>query len=191
MMNTVTGQGSLFLCPSQSDFTLDNVSGLVSALQEAGFISHPLHTTQENNAFFSGDHYLDYIAYLGCSPSIQFDISSINGDPNSNFCHVKIHLYDTEKLIVSQQQARAPHCPKCSKPVKNWQDNLTGEQILCDQCNSLSAIKDYNWRKMAGYGRLFIEITDIFPKEAIPQQLLLEKLKNISKTDWVYFYSCQ
>jgi len=190
-MSTVTGQGSLFLCPSQSDFALDNISGLVSALQVAGFIAHPLHATRENNAFFTGDHYLDYVAYMGCSPSIQFDISSTSGNPDSNFCHVKIHLYDTERLIVSQQHARAPHCPGCSKPVKNWQDNRIGTQILCDQCNRLAAIEDYNWRKMAGYARLFIEITDIFPKEAIPQQLLLDTLKSFSKTGWLYFYSCQ
>jgi hypothetical protein len=187
-MPTVSGQGSLLLCPSQSDFTLDDISGLVSALQVAGFIGHPLHTSRQNNAFFTGDHYLDYIAYMGCSPSIQFDISGSNGDPDNNFCHVKIHRYDTETLIVSQKQATAPHCPGCSKPVKNWRDNLTGAQILCDQCNSLAAIKDYNWRKMAGYARLFIEITDIFPKEAIPQQLLLDELKSITKTDWLYFY---
>ena len=190
-MSTVTGQGSLFLCPSQSDFALDNISGLVSALQEAGFIAHPLHATRENNAFFTGDHYLDYVAYMGCSPSIQFDISGTSGDPDSNFCHVKIHLYDTERLIVSQQHARAPHCPGCSKPVKNWRDHRIGTQILCDHCNRLAAIKDYNWRKMAGYARLFIEITDIFPKEAIPQQLLLDTLKSFSKTGWLYFYSCQ
>jgi hypothetical protein len=44
---------------------------------------------------------------------------------------------------------------------------------------------------MAGYARLFIEITDIFPKEAIPQQLLLDKLSAIARTDWQYFYSCR
>jgi len=44
---------------------------------------------------------------------------------------------------------------------------------------------------MAGYAQLFIEITDIFPKEAIPQQLLLDKLSDITNVDWQYFYSCQ
>lgn len=190
-MATVTGQGSLFLYPRQPDLTLENISGLVTALQEAGFISRPLHTSGEIHAFYTGDHYLDYIAYMGCSPSIEFDISGTNGDPGSSFCHVKIHLYNTERLIVSQKQARAPHCPHCSKPVKNWRDNLTGSQILCDQCNDLAAIKDYNWRKMAGYSRLFIEITDIFPKEAIPQQLLLDTLNKYLETEWSYFYSCQ
>jgi len=190
-MSTITGQGSLFLCPSQSDFVPDDMPGMVSALRAAGFISHPLHPARGNHAFFTGDHYLDYIAYMGCSPSIQFDISGTNGDPDSSFCHVKIHLYDAERLIVSQKHARAPHCPNCSKPVNNWQDNRNGAQILCDQCNSTADIKEYNWRKMAGYARLFIEITDIFPKEAIPQQLLLDELNTISKTGWLYFYSCQ
>jgi uncharacterized protein Usg len=190
-MSNASGQGSLFLYPGKPDYTPDDFTGLVAALQEAGFISHPLRTFQEDNAFFTGDHYLDYIAYMGCSPSIQFDISGTNIEPGNSFCHVIIHLYDTQRLIVSQKQARAPHCPNCSKPVKNWQDNVSGTQILCEQCHNLAAINDYNWRKMAGYARLFIEVTDIFPREAIPQQLLLDKLKSVSNTDWQYFYSCQ
>jgi hypothetical protein len=47
------------------------------------------------------------------------------------------------------------------------------------------------WRKMAGYAHLFIEITDVFPKEAIPQTLLLDSLTDMSHTGWTYFYSCQ
>ena len=37
-------------------------------------------------------------------------------------------------------------------------------------------------------GRSFL---DIFPKEAIPQQLLLDELAAITKTEWHYFYSCR
>jgi hypothetical protein len=44
---------------------------------------------------------------------------------------------------------------------------------------------------MAGYAQLFIEITDIFPREAIPQQILLDKLASITDVEWLYFYSCR
>jgi hypothetical protein len=62
---------------------------------------------------------------------------------------------------------------------------------MCDQCQTRSTIEEFNWRKMAGYARLFIEITDIFPKEAIPQQLLLNILSATFNADWQYFYACQ
>ena len=123
----------------------------------------------------------------GATPAIQFEASA----GNEHFCFIRIHRYDNARLIVSQKQARAPHCPHCNKPVKNWQASKTEETIHCNQCNSSANIENFDWRKMAGYGRMFIEITDIFPKEAIPQQVLLKRLADITGVAWVYFYSCK
>lgn len=46
----------------------------------------------------------------------------------------------------------------------------------------------YNWRKSAGFARFFIEITEIYPKEAIPQPGLLSALETMSDERWKYFY---
>jgi len=163
----------------------------MAALQKIGFISQKINPEEAENIFFTGNKYLEYIAYMGCAPSIQFEASPNNSDNNSDFCFVKIHNYKAARLIHSKKQARAPHCPNCKKPVKNWQQDISSTTIHCDLCHSTSSIEAFNWRKMAGYAQLFIEITDIFPKEAIPQQLLLDKLSNITNTGWQYFYSCQ
>ncbi len=184
-MNSSTSTCALYLCPGQQDFTLRDISTFVTQLQQNGLISEAI--TERENSFFAGQRFLDYVAYMGCSPAIQFEAS----DTSKNFCHIKIHQYDTAKLIVSQKQSRAPHCPNCNRPVKDWLHNKTEETIRCNLCNTTANIGDFNWRKMAGYARVFIEITDIFPKEAIPQQILLDKLTGICKTDWLYFYSCQ
>ncbi|MDT8282587.1 MAG: hypothetical protein RQ982_07210, partial [Gammaproteobacteria bacterium] len=98
--------------------------------------------------------------------------------------------YDTAKLIVNKSQDRALHCPKCQQAVKNWQQHKTDTTIRCNHCDTISNIEDFNWRKMAGIARLFIEVTDIFPKEAIPQKLLLDKLADLTDIEWTYFYSC-
>jgi hypothetical protein len=185
-MSSTHGKCSLYLCPEQPDFTVTNLPTLVTALQEIGLISQKINQQDSNNHYSSGDRYLEYIAYMGCAPTIQFEAS----ENNENFCFIKIHQFDSAQLIYSQKQARAPHCPNCKKPVKNWASNKTQSQIMCDQCSTTSNIEEFNWRKMAGYARLFIEITDVFPKETIPQQLLLDKLSNISKTEWLYFYTC-
>ncbi len=178
-------QCSLYLHPAHN-FTAENIPSLVTELQKINFISQAV-TEQDNHNYFTGDKYLDYIAYMGCAPSIQFAASK----NNRNFCLIKIHHYATAKLIHSKTQVKPPQCPHCNKPVKNWQQNKTSTTVHCDLCHSRSSIEAFNWRKMAGYAQLFIEITDIFPKEAIPQQLLLDKLSNITNTDWQYFYSCQ
>ena len=184
------GQCSLFLHPNQHDFTPKKILSLITELQKVSLISQPLNK-QNNHDYFTGDKFLDYIAYMGCAPSIQFEASSNDKNGSNDFCHIKIHHHKTAQLIYNQKPSIAPHCPDCKKPVKNWQQNKTSTTIHCNLCHSTSSIETFNWRKMAGYSRLFIEITDIFPKEAIPQQLLLDKLSDISKTEWLYFYSCQ
>ena len=184
-MNSNYGQCSLFLHPVQHDFTVREPSSLLSELKNINFISQ----TIENSSgfdYFTGDKFLDYVAYMGCAPAIQFEANTAG----ENFCHIKIQQFDSVKLIHSRIQARAPHCPHCGKPVKNWQQNRNETTILCELCATTSNIAEFNWRKMAGYARLFIEITDIFPKEATPQQSLLDKLSAITEVEWVYFYSC-
>lgn len=180
-----TSSCALFLCPEQHDFSVDDISSFALKLQDIGLISRPV--TDLENSFNAGERFLDYIAYMGCSPAIQFEAS----ETSDKFCHIKIQQHDHAKLIVSQMQPRAPHCPNCSKPVKNWPDTKAAETIHCTSCDTTSHISEFNWRKMAGYAQLFIEITDIFPKEAVPQQVLLDKLSDITDVKWQHFYSCK
>lgn len=186
-MNTSYANCSLYLCPVDHSFSTRSMPSLILALQQIGFIAERIETQEIDQHYLTGNKFLDHIAYMGCAPAIQFEAS----EDNSPFCFIKIHDYKSTKLIYSQQQSRNPHCPKCKKTLKKWHSNLTGSQIHCDQCDTTSSIEDLNWRKMAGYARLFIEITDIFPKEAMPQQSLLQKLAEITDTDWAFFYSCQ
>jgi len=185
-MNATHSQCSLHLHPEQARFVVTDLPAFIHALQEIGLIAQKI-DAQKNMHYYVGNRYLDYIAYMGCAPSIQFEAS----DNNENFCLIKIQQHTKAELIHNQKQSRAPHCPNCNKPVNNWQATKTDSTIHCEQCNTTSDIEKFNWRKMAGYARLFIEITDIFPKEAIPQQLLLDKLSKITGADWQYFYGCQ
>lgn len=184
-MNSTFNQCSLYLHPSEHDFTLEKSSAFINSLQTFGFLSQKTHT--KNNSFLTGDKFLEYIAYMGCSPNIEFEPT----EDNKNYCHIILHQYKTSLLQVSTIQTRAPHCPSCHKPVKDWRENITNESIRCTQCQTTLAIEYFDWRKMAGYSRLFLEITDIFPKEAIPQQVLLDKLASITNIEWQYFYSCK
>jgi hypothetical protein len=186
-MSSAHGKCSLYLIPEQPDYTVEDLSSLITALQDIGLISHKIDPQDNDTHYYSGERFLDLIAYMGCAPTIQFEAS---GD-GEDYCFIKLHHYDKAKLIHSRTQSRAPHCPACQKPVKDWQHSKTDATISCNLCHTTVGIEKFNWRKMAGFARLFIEITDIFPKEAIPQQLLLDKLAAKLETNWSYFYACQ
>ena len=186
-MNASFDRCSLYLSPEQHDFSAEDITSLLAALQEIDFIADRIDTKKTDDHYFTGKKFLDYIAYMGCAPAIQFEAD----EHKDKFCFIKIHQLEKPMLIHSQVQAKAPHCPGCNKPVKNWQQSKTETQIFCERCNTSFNIAEFNWRKMAGVARLFIEITDVFPKEVIPQQLLLDKLANITDVKWLYFYSCR
>ena len=184
---------SLYLHPASSSFSISNIERFIKTLNAIELIAQPIISQQVEkaevgrNLFFVGKRYLDYIAYMGCSPTIQFEKT----DGSSKFCHIKIHQFGQAKLITSKLQGRTPRCPHCKQLIKNWQQHLSDTDIQCDLCETRSNLEKFNWRKTGAYAKVFIEITDIFPKEAIPQQILLDKLTSTSNIDWKYFYSCQ
>lgn len=184
-MNRSYSHCSLFLCPEQHDYLVHDISELTAMLREIGFIDTVI--DDGNNAFSTGDSFLNYIAYMGCAPAIQFEA----GDDESNFCYVKIHDYDDAELLYSKKQLKPPLCPQRNHLVNDWQQQLSSTTIYCPRCETSIAIEKFNWRRMAGYARLFIEITDVFPKEAIPQTALMDELDRLTGTGWSYFYSCR
>jgi hypothetical protein len=181
-MNQSFEQCSLFLHPKK--YSSLDMPLFVSELKNIELISNAIKI--RDNHFYTGEKFLDYVVYMGCAPNIQFKESS----DNKKFCFIKIHHHNQNQLIVSKTQIKSPQCPECKKPIKNWQDKVTDTTLFCEHCDTTANIENCNWRKMGGFSNLFIEITDIFPKEAIPQQLLLDKLSKITQTDWLYFYSC-
>lgn len=184
-MHETFGQCSLYLHPDKNNYTAQDLPALLVELQNVHLISNKIE--KQDTHYYTGEKFLDYIAYMGCAPSIQFEAN----DDNKKFCYIKIHFHENKKLISSKIQAKPPQCPACKKPVKNWKGVITEKSLFCENCNNTASIEDYNWRKMGGYAQLFIEITDIFPKEAIPQQSLLDKLSKITSSNWQYFYSCR
>lgn len=186
-MKASYGQCSLYLCPQQHDFSPRNISSFISALQDIGFIAEKTGITSKDNNYSTGDKFLDFIAYLGCSPAIKFE----PGINDERYCHIQLHQLASAQLIYNRSQPRKPHCLNCKKPLNNWLTDKSTSTITCRQCHTTLSFDQLNWRKMAGYAQLFIEVTDIFPKEAIPQQLLLDKLSIITGTGWHYFYSCR
>ena len=185
-MSSTYAECSLFLSPVDSAFRIDEPITFLSALRETGFISGTI--DEQAGTFYTGKRFLDYIAYMGCSPAVQFEAS----DDSDSFCHILLHQYDEPVLIASRKQSRPPQCPRCNKPVRSFDVEHQGQQasprqIHCESCHETSPTAEFNWRKMGGYARTFIEVTDIFPKEAVPQQSFLDKLDSITQTHWYYF----
>lgn len=178
----------LVLCPVDPHWILPDSKGLVELLKSIQLIGE---LYQGNLDFLPGERFLDLIAFLGCSP----DIKLAPGDNDRQFCFLRL-LTDTPSIEYhGGDHTCAPRCPLCGAALDDWHSTLMRWQqsranatLTCTTCQSAAAPWEYNWRKSAGFGRCFIEINNIFPKEAIPQQQLLDTLHSHYQVDWQYFY---
>ena len=140
---------------------------------------------RRQHRYSTGSRFLEQINFLGCSPNIRFD----SEQADEKFTHIILHRYPTPRLF-SGRYTRAPHCPECGKAEKNWRlDDFSHKRTInCSHCKHTVDTDRYNWRRTAGFTGMMIEITEIFPKEALPQPTLLENLQQRTAMEWDYFY---
>ncbi len=178
----------LVLCPDEPHWTLPDDESLKKLLQSIQLIGDPLKSEMQ---FLAGEKFLDLIAFMGCSPEIKLE----PGDDDRPYCHVRLILGTASIEFHSGSQTHTPRCPHCRSPVNDWKRKISawlenGAEALwsCEACQHKAEPWQYNWRKSAGFGRCFIEINNIFPKEAKPQQQLLDTLNSHYGVGWHYFY---
>jgi hypothetical protein len=159
----------------------DELNTLVSLLDDLGLISTPC-----GNGYLAGENFLGLIMFLGCSPNVQLDPESATDD--QAVCLVRFHQYH-ETRFLSAAKRPAARCRKCRTPVpEGWLPNLDSE-YSCRQCGEVCGVTELDWRQAAGFGRCFVEITGIYPQEAIPSDKLLNALAGRSGGHWKHFFT--
>jgi hypothetical protein len=126
---------------------------------------------------------MEYINFLGCSPSLS------SGEIESS-----LYLHGFKFLTgLGGESIETLRYPVCKHPVDNPAHLLASISSkldwTCPECGNQGKIEGINWRKSAGISCFFIEISHIFPKEAIPNDSLLQKLNQCTDSRWSWFYS--
>ena len=178
----------LVLCPTEPGWSPPDDQSLEHLLQSIQLIGEPF---RDEKTYLVGDRFLELIAFMGCSPDINFE----PGDNDQEFCFIRLITDAVSIEFHSGDHTHAPRCPQCRAAVDDWRkrvgawlDDSKGNPWICESCKHEAAPWRYNWRKSAGFGRCFIEINNIYPREAMPQQALLDTLNSHYGADWHYFY---
>ena len=164
------------------------VQRLLSALTAAGFIGKPLRPGAPE--FLAGDRFLQLVTFMGCSPFLQLEPDDV-GD--GEFCHVRVRGPYREPRFIRGTNTRPPRCPGCRRRVEAWQplaerwEETRDAEHRCPECGTETPFADLEWRQNAGVGRLFIEVTQVFPGEAVPVPALMDLLAEAGGP-WSYFY---
>ena len=178
----------LALYPADPFWRPPDIPALAQLLQSIQLIDGPC---CGDGGFLAGERFLDLIAFMGCSPDIK-----LNPEENSReFCFIRLQSNPASIEFHSGEHPNTPRCGRCNTPVDDWKRKIgarleieDNERWECTACQHAAAPWSYNWRKTAGFGRCFININNVYPREAVPQQPLLDTLHSHYGVDWQYFY---
>ena len=150
---------------------------LLEKLAQIDFVA----ANESTQTYLPGAKLMDYITFLGCSPALQRgEIEPV------------IRLHSADKVFaMGGEPVETLRYPGCKHPLKNTSDIIHhfDQRWVCPQCQNEGGFCDINWRKSAAISQMFIEVTRVFPKEAVPADKLLKYLEQTGGTDWNWFYS--
>lgn len=173
----------LVLHPAVADYVPESDTLLPGVLKQHG-ITGDSFSHQGISGHLVGEDFLKHIIFLGCSPSVA--LSPGDGD---NFCFIHINGPHQAIQFIQGDVALQPRCPVCREPVSLWQQHLHADNYQCEKCAATTQVMALDWRREAGFGKLFIDIYGIFPQEAVPSEQLLSALEEATSAQWTYFYS--
>ncbi len=175
--------GVLILAPGDPASRLPTREQLVHALGDIGLLGAPL--AGQDDTYLAGERFLQLITFMGCSPHVRLEPPVDGADA---FCHLALlGPYDRPRLLHGRN-TRPPRCPRCKTAITNWREFVDADTITCSHCGATCSMAQLEWRRNAGYGRLFIEIRNIFPGEAVPVDELMNRLRETGGGEWGYFY---
>lgn len=171
------------------EYVPDNLTDIIMALQEAGFIAEKWLSPDSvsGERYLIGDSFLSLVTFMGCAPAIELE--PITDEPESTeFCHIELDQIKNVVEFVPGNEHVISRCPHCRQRHADWK--VIPENLLhsCDKCKVESHLSEYDWKNTAGCGRFFINLHGIYPQEALPTSNLLQTLEKISETAWTYFY---
>ena len=176
---------SLFLFPADPLGTPPEISRVRSVLVETELAGDRL----SDRDYLVGEQFLQHVTFAGCSPLIQL---SPPQDGNMEFCHLSLSgPFDNPVLYLCTNRSR-PRCPYCKhRPVQwktmaaDWQQQPDHEWP-CAQCGQTISPLKLDWRHYAAWGRLLVEIHQVYPGEAVPGNSLMQQLQQATGNEWTF-----
>jgi hypothetical protein len=192
----------LVLHPRAADFAFTSWDGLIARLREVAFLGEqmdkPLNhllIKKKQNRFLVGERFLQYMTFMGCSPSVELTPPT---DGSLNFCHIHFSEITPETRFRCAAQNVFARCPQCRKRLSNWtqavsiwSNDSSAVDFNCDKCGEQVSLFQLGWRHTAGFARMFIDIYSIYPQEVIPTDPFLALLETQTGAQWDYFFTDQ
>lgn len=168
-------------------------------LKDIKFISNTF-GFQRKPHFKAGKQFLDYVAFVGCSPVFTLTLNEEDLEEgafcNRHFCHVSMPTFDKVPSLWGQPENLHPKCPGCKRDVNHWLEcckkwTTQKKDWQCPDCQHVCTPHAFVWKRQGGLVHFSIDIWGVHEGEAFPSDQLLTKLENHTRNKWDYFFSTE
>ena len=168
----------LILFPRNPLWAPKDLAAISQALHAIGLTGEP----REPLLFSAGPEYLGLVTYLGCSPQISLG-------ENEGATTIRLSgIYPLPHFLAGKNLKR-PRCPQCQKTLAGQSfSGDFGEPLCCDHCGYTGQAHAFDWRRSAAFGRVFVQISNVFESEAVPGEALSDCLLKATGEEWEYCY---
>ena len=181
-----TNTQCLVLHSTDLDYFPEDINDFTNKCEKIGFLSLE-DKGLDTGYYLTGENFLQQITFMGCSPYLKIYPDDEN---DTDFCSVFIPATSQTAKLITSKQARCPFCPQCKKTLPVDMSILIAKTVLsCPNCQCHLRADELDWRRNAGFVNFAIVISNIFPKEAIPTEGLLNGLSQITGGEWKFFYT--
>lgn len=176
--------GSLLLFPADPAVDPPATDALRAVLAALGVIG----VGHGAEGFLPGSQFGRHVVFAGCSPHLVLEPPADGGA----YSLVRVHgPFAAARLLIGDNVA-APRCPVCRTRIEGWRAGLAGWRadpatpVACPGCGRVNPASVLHWHGNAAPGRVFVEIGNVFPGEAVPGEALLDALGALGCGPWLY-----
>lgn len=176
--------GSLLLFPADPAADPPAIADLLAVLAALGLIGAGCGA----EGFLPGSEFARHVVFAGCSPHLVLEPPADGGA----YSQVRVHGPFAAARLLAGDNVAAPRCPACRARVEDWRERLAGWRadpaslVDCPGCGRVHPASRLDWRGNASSGRVFVEIGNVFPGEAVPGESLLDALHALGSGPWRY-----
>jgi len=186
----------LILHPDSPDYAPAQLMDIHQPLVDIGLLGERYGDYRPQSAeqrYLIGAHFLQLVSFMGCAPAIELAPPEEGRD--DSFCHISLSDIQPRPMFAVDATLASPRCRHCRQRQDDWAQQVACWQdepryrYECASCQAALSPMELNWRRNGGFGRVFVSIFGVYPREAIPTEHLLSCLQQATDQGWNYFYA--